>query len=176
MIRKDLPLTAARARQLLKYDPATGALTWRVGGRDQGKGKRAGAVCGRYGQIMLDSVNYRTHRVIWLMQTGSWPCALVDHRDGDGLNNAWDNLRQATYSQNAFNRRLGKRNTTGAVGVCPDKASGKFEAHITISGRIRHLGKYNCVADAAAVRCEAERHYFGAFASDAARYSADAAE
>ncbi|MCP4314773.1 MAG: HNH endonuclease [Hyphomicrobiales bacterium] len=175
IIRKDLPLTVDRARELLKYDRTAGGLFWRVGGPGHRKGKRAGAVCGLYRQIMLDCVNYREHRIIWLMQTGSWPPALVDHRDGNGLNNAWDNLRQATYSQNAFNRRPGKRNTTGHVGVCPDKASGKFEAHITINGRIHHLGKFECVADAVAIRCEAEKHYFGGFARQAVRYS-DATE
>jgi len=171
----DLPLTAERAREVLAYDKRTGELTWRIGGRGHRKGKRAGAVCGRYRQIMVDKINLREHRLIWLMQTGRWPSCLIDHINGDGLDNRWVNLREATHQQNGFNKRPGKRNTTGIVGVCPDKASGKLEAHITFNGRIRHLGKFECIEDAAEARCEAERHFFGDFARQAARYS-DAAE
>jgi hypothetical protein len=132
-------------------------------------------VCGKYVQICIDGENYKAHRVIWLWMTGEWPECLVDHRDGDGLNNRWRNLRAATYAQNAWNKRPGKRNTSGYVGVCPDKASGKFEACIGIDGRTVHLGKFECITDAVAIRCEAERHYFGDFARQAKRYGAGGA-
>lgn len=161
---------------MLRYDPETGHLIWRIGGRGHRKGKRSGAVCGRYRQIMLDNVNYREHRVCWLIQTGKWPQHFVDHENGDGLDNRWSNLREATPQQNGFNRRPGKASTTGVVGVSPNKASGKYEAHITINGRMRHLGKFECIEDAAAVRCEAEKHYFGDFARQAARYPTNAAK
>lgn len=175
VIRTDLPLTAERARQLVDYDPGNdGPLTWRVGGRGHRKGKRAGARCGPYRQIMLDGTNYREHRVIWLWMTGKWPEKLIDHKDGNGLNNAWENLREATHQQNAFNKRPSSRNTSGIVGVSP--AGDKWQADIGINGRIIHLGQFECKADAAAERCRAERHYFGDFASQARRYPVDAVE
>ena len=42
------------------------------------------------------------------MITGNEPPADIDHRDGNGLNNRWDNLREATVTQtrcNTKNRR-----------------------------------------------------------------------
>lgn len=169
VIRHNLPLNYERAHERLRYCRETGRLTWRTHRNKSKIGKQAGAVCGEYVQICIDGENYKAHRVIWLMEKGKWPECLVDHRDSDGLNNRWRNLREATHRENARNKRPGKRNTTGYVGVCPDKASGKFEAHIGVDGRTVHLGKFQCVTAAVAARCAAEKHYFGDFARQATR-------
>lgn len=72
------PLTPERARELLIYDPETGALRWRVP-----RGVRTGALAGTrtsegYSQIEIDFRLYKAHRIIWLMQTGRWPKHHVD--------------------------------------------------------------------------------------------------
>lgn len=174
VIRTDLPLTFERVRQLVDYDQS-GPLIWRVGGRGHRIGKRAGAVCGPYRQIMLDGVNYREHRVAWLWMTGRWPRCLIDHIDGDGLNNAWSNLREANHQQNAQNKRLSSRNNSGMVGVCKT-LTGHWQAHITLDGKTKSLGKFRCFDDAVAIRCEAARHHFGRFAADVRRYAGQEAD
>ncbi len=176
IIRKNLPLTVDRARELLKYDRTAGGLFWRVKGRGKGIGNRASAVCGNYRQICVDGLNIKEHRLIWFIVTGSWPADLVDHQNGVGTDNRWSNLRPATYRQNAHNRRPGKRSKTGRIGVCQDQATGKWMAHIGVNGKSLTLGRFRCFDDAVSVRCEAERHHFGSFATDAARYPTDAAE
>jgi hypothetical protein len=46
-----------------------------------------------------------TTHIIWKIMTGNWPTTnLIDHKDGNGYNTKWSNLREATYSQNARNR------------------------------------------------------------------------
>jgi len=50
--------------------------------------------------------------------TGEFPAIHIDHIDGVTSNNKWSNLRQATPSQNAQNRRLYKNNTSGHKGIC----------------------------------------------------------
>jgi hypothetical protein len=162
-------LTYERAHERLKYCRESGHLTWRQHKRSTIIGKRAGAVCGRYMQICVDNYHYRVHRVIWLMETGKWPQCLIDHMDGDGLNNRWHNLRAATYQQNAFNKRACKNSKSGLIGVSPTRC-GRWQADIGHNGKVIHLGKFECVAEAVAVRCEAERHYFGDFARMASRY------
>ncbi len=169
-----LPLTAARARQMLAYNTKTGVLKWRIGGRGHRKGKRAGAVCGDYRKIMLDTVNYCEHRVIWLMQKGKWPACLVDHRNGNGLDNRWTNLREASHAENGQNKRASRASKSGIRGV--SWTNNKWQADIGLNGKIIHLGRFDCVEAATAARCEAEKHYFGDFARQAERYPANAAE
>ncbi|MCK5564715.1 MAG: HNH endonuclease [Planctomycetes bacterium] len=60
----------------------------------------------------------RMHRFIINAQPGQ----MIDHVDGDGLNNTRKNLRFATQTQNHFNCHA-RRSNTGFLGVC--KVSGK---------------------------------------------------
>lgn len=172
-LRENLPLTAERARQLWRYDPDTGVLIHRFG-----RGKKAGSAAGTrntlYVTVYADGIPYRAHRVIWLMQKGKWPDELIDHIDGNGRNNRWRNLRQATFKENARNKRPSKNCKSGIVGVSP--AGDKWCADIGVDGKIIHLGQFECVEAAASARCAAERHYFGDFARQARRYPPDAAE
>ncbi len=167
----ELPLTHERVREVLDYNPETGKLTWKKGVRGRKPGRRAGATCGKYRQICIDGINLKEHRLIWFWMNGKWPECLVDHRDSDGLNNRWRNLRAATYSQNNRNRKLSSRNSSGHVGVFPDRCSGKWGAFIGLDGRTKNLGRFECIEDAVAARCSAERHHFGSFARQASRHA-----
>lgn len=166
-------LTYKRASELLDYDPATGSLIWRVNGNGRCKGARAGCRSARYRNVSIDNVVYKEHRVIHLIVTGRWPRSLIDHCDGNGHNNAWENLREADHSLNSLNRKPGKRNSSGTVGVCFHEKSQKWRAFINHHGKHKSLGRFECKADAVAERCRATKHFFGAFAQDAARYPVD---
>lgn len=90
---------------------------------------------------------------------------VTDHRDGNGLNNTRHNLRTATRSQNSFNQRLNKKNTSGVKGVYWSKNESKWRARVKVSGRNYSLGYYEDIEAAAnAVRAaRAEMH--GEFAN-----------
>jgi len=49
--------------------------------------------------------------------TRKWPAYAVDHRNLDKGDNRWDNLREATRSQNMANTSLPSTNTSGFKGV-----------------------------------------------------------
>ena len=87
----------------------------------------------------------------------------VDHRDGDGLNNRRNNLREATRSQNMCNQRISSRNTHGLKGVHWHKAAGKWQAHIKLNGRNRHLGLFTTPEAAYAAYCDASTRLHGDF-------------
>lgn len=76
-----------------------------------------------------------------------WP--LVDHRDGDGLNNRMDNLRPATCAQNSANQARPVSNTSGYKGVSWRKRDRRWYAYIKVNGKQCHLGSYATAQDAA---------------------------
>jgi len=71
----------------------------------------------------------------------------IDHINGDGLDNRKKNLRHATYSENASNRR--------SDGVSYDKNTDKWQVHIEINGKQIYLGEFKIADEARKVRREA---------------------
>ena len=98
------------------------------------------------------------HRLIMDAQSRT----LVDHEDGDGLNNRRANLRLATPSQNQANRVAGRNNKIGVKGVWKQK--GRFRASINPGGKRLHLGSFATKEEAAAAYQGAARVLYGDFA------------
>jgi len=88
---------------------------------------------------------------------------VVDHIDGDPMNNRRSNLRVCTQQQNSFNTGLNKNNTSGYTGVYFCNTKKKWRAQIRINYRNISLGYYEILADAISAREKAERKYFGEF-------------
>ena len=147
-----MKLTAERARELLAYDPDTGAVRWRirVGGRAVA-GAIVGNVCktSGYRNIRIDKKPYRLHRVIWLMQKGEWPFQ-IDHRNRDRSDNHWDNLRETCDALNLQNvEKARKDSTTGLKGVHADaRRPGRFNAIIKRDGQHYWLGTFDTAEEA----------------------------
>lgn len=91
---------------------------------------------------------------------------LIDHIDRNGLNNQRSNLRQATKSQNQWNRGIDKNNSSGYKGVSGiyRKNSTSYRAYIKIKNKLIRLGHYQTPEEAALVYNEAARKYHGEFA------------
>lgn len=94
---------------------------------------------------------------------GPPPHLMVDHKDGNGLNNTRANLRLATASQNMCNRKRGW-STSGYRGV--SKQRSKWVAYITPhGGKQMNLGTFDTAEEAARARDAAARELHGEFAS-----------
>jgi hypothetical protein len=74
---------------------------------------------------------------------------LVDHVNGDGLDNRRVNLRPAMPSENSANQRLSRANSSGFKGVHLYKRTGKWRAYISAGGVARHIGYFATPEDAA---------------------------
>jgi hypothetical protein len=90
----------------------------------------------------------------------------TDHRDGDGLNNRWSNLRKCTSAENLRNRpNLFRTNRDGSArfrGIRFKK--GKWEAQICVNYRLLYLGRYTDASDAAKAYDKAAIQHFREFA------------
>lgn len=106
------------------------------------------------------------HQVILERSVGRMlnPTELVDHINGNGLDNRRSNLRIATSLENSQNRKMRIDNSTGFKGVCYRQKENKYYAHIRINGKVKHLGSFFKAEDAHQAYCIAARKYFGEFA------------
>ncbi len=91
------------------------------------------------------------------------PGLFADHKDRNcTLDNRRSNLRIATKSQNAANRKLHSNNTTGFKGVV--RAGSRFIAQIMANGKQHFLGSFSDKADAARAYDKKAFELFGEFA------------
>lgn len=74
---------------------------------------------------------------------------LVDHIDGNKLNNCRDNLRICSHAQNIWNQKLSNRNTSGYKGVSFDSSREKWAAYITVHRKRHYLGRFQTAREAA---------------------------
>lgn len=103
------------------------------------------------------------------MLIGAPKSSMVDHVNGNGLDNRRLNLRLATSSENAHNRRINRNNTSGLKGVCFDKSAGKWRAMIRLDGKLRHLGFFMDIEEAHAAYVSASLRLHGPFSQFAAK-------
>jgi len=72
----------------------------------------------KYASVCVNSGNYFSHRVIWIMHNGFLDNEfVVDHIDGNSLNNSIENLRIVKQTINNRNAALRKDNSTNVKGV-----------------------------------------------------------
>ncbi len=152
-------LTAEQARQVLHYCPDTGAFRWKVAPNGRiTVGQIAGAKSRKYIDIKIGRKSYKAHRVAWLMHYGAWPEAeMIDHINGNPIDNRICNLRQASRSLNMQNRRgPAKSCKTGLLGVT-ETPYGRYRADLRLSGKHFYLGAYTTPELAHAAYVEAKR-------------------
>ena len=156
----------------LEYDPETGVFQWLVVKRKSGGrtkiGERAGFIrSDGYRFIGIDGRAYMAHKLAWLYVTGEWPNCVIDHADRDRSNDAFDNLRKATWIENCQNKSIRSNNRSGVTGVSYDSARCKWAARIKVDGKYLSLGRYADKESAVNARISAERKYFREFSPQA---------
>lgn len=112
-----------------------------------------------YYQINILGRPYTLHRLIFLYMTGRFPTADVDHKNGNRLDNRWNNLREVTRQENLKNIGLRSTNTTGHIGVHLRTDTNKFHAYINHKGIKYSLGDYSKIQDAIRARLKAEKQF-----------------
>jgi hypothetical protein len=169
--RKESDLGHERLLGLLHYDLDTGVWTWlKDAYRSRVKaGDIAGTIGGTpdgqsYRYLGVDNFHHKAARLAWFYVNGEWPAGKVTHADADSLNDKYSNLRVATRSEITAAGRMRIDNTSGFRGVSWNNRVRKFQSYITQNYKRRHLGWFDCPAEAHKVRVAAAEHLFGEFA------------
>lgn len=127
--------TQEAVQALFHYDSKTGVFTRKIAtGNTNNKGTKVGCVNGNgYLQTPFAGKLWMLHRLAFLYMTGEVP-KTIDHIDRDPTNNAWDNLRACTTSENACNK-VSNINPLGVKGIRKyDKGTG-YLAHVSKDGQ-----------------------------------------
>lgn len=89
------PHVLEHMKHMFEYSPAgMGALIWRHG---RYRGELAGTPMGKYGdwRVRLDGVSYSCAKIIWLLETGSWPEFRLLHINKDREDIRFSNLEES---------------------------------------------------------------------------------
>lgn len=125
-------------------------------------GDEAGFLTKGYRRVQLKGREYSVHRIILEMNFGELPeGCVVDHIDGDKLNNALANLRICTQTDNVRNTKKLKNTTSQYKGV--HKIGKRWRASIQFERKVRHLGTFDTELEAHEVYCREGLKLFGDF-------------
>ena len=162
-------ITQAYLIERLDYNQETGVFTWK---RKPGNSRTINSWNTRYsgteaGTIRLsdnsDTLYYRfinlfdkprrAHRLAWMYVYGE-DAKLIDHIDGDGLNNKIENLRNTTSLINTRKGKIQTNNTSGFKGVSLRGDTNRWTARCKVGKAYKSLGTFDTKEEAFDAYCK----------------------
>jgi hypothetical protein len=149
-------------------------------------------LCGNRGVAVVDAEDYdRLSQYYWYMVDNGWqyarrkevgpdgtwhdvrmhhdvlsvePGCLIDHINGNGLDNRRSNLRPCTHAENSRNSRKHRSLTSQYKGVSWSVSHNRWQVFIRSGGSNQHLGNFKSEIDAALAYNKAAMALHGEFA------------
>lgn len=147
-------ITQEKLKEYLNYNQDTGDFTWIKKTSKYSEVEIGTVATGYTGEgyirVMLFGKRYFGHNLAWLYMTGEFPKKpmIVDHINRNPSDNSWKNLRLATPSQNACNKKIQCNNKTGYKGVTYNKFFNKYIARVRINNKRKEIGRFNTAEEA----------------------------
>lgn len=157
-----MTLTQQKVKDTFDYNPETGELLWK-----KSKMMKYGSIAGcrdnstGYIRVHCGGKNHLAHRVVYLWVHGRLP-EVIDHINGNRSDNRIDNLREADWAKNNWNRRRYDGQKLKGANYCPGRR--KWRPTIAYNGSIITLGGYDDEISAAIAYNIAASHLCGEFA------------
>lgn len=147
-----------KLRQFVSYEPESGLLYWAQTCKQLSKIK-PGALLGwingeGYVEFGFQGRKLRGHRAAWALYYGYWPDGVIDHIDGNKINNRISNLRVTDRTGNSQNS-LAPKGPLRLIGVCRER-NGRFGARIRANGKQIRIGSFGTAEEAHAAYLEAK--------------------
>ena len=136
--------------KIVQYNPENGNLYWLTQrGRAIKPGQQIkGTVSNGYMVVSIDRKNYLIHRLAWFLTFQKFPDQQIDHINHNKLDNRLCNLREASPSENQWNKKRQRNNSTGFKGVSLNKNTGLYKARVKKARKEFWLGCYKTPEEA----------------------------
>ena len=161
-----MELTQERLKERVHYNQENGIFTNKVRRKGtRGIGDRAGSLhTSGYRHITIDYILYLEHRLAWFYVYGEWPKDQIDHINNIRDDNRLCNLREATNSENQFNRKNISGFSSKYKGVSFHSRDQKWVACIGSNYKVIYLGRFDDEEEAALAYDEKAKELFGEYA------------
>lgn len=155
-------ITQELVRHLFDYED--GQLYWKNCSKKTLNGTKAGYLNNTgYLRVKIGTTGYLVHRLIYLRHHGCLP-KILDHINGNPLDNRIENLREASKYENQYNAKVRTDNSSGIKGIGWHKTKQKWMVRIRINGVRKNLGCFTDLELAELVILEARDKYHKEFA------------
>lgn len=98
-----------------------------------------------------------------IMQCTMFDGKVIDHINGNTLDNRKVNLRVSSHTENIWNQKLRTSNTSGVKGVSWSRRREKWQAQIMVNRKAISLGFYTDIEDARNAYAKASAELHGEF-------------
>lgn len=154
-------------RQRIRYDPLSGKCFWIIApkGHPRLLGKEAGSL--RFGRgdqirhyIKINGRPMPRARVAFMISFGRIP-GIVDHINGNPIDDRIENLREATASQNNWN--VGVKMKPNGLPTGVRRCGELFQARIACHKKTKHLGSFRTIDAAFKAYIDAKKVLHGEY-------------